>query len=206
MTETIPPPSPRVHLRGVNLLRASSWHGNATDALASPPTRALTVRHRCFFHSGNAIASGAARSSLTVRDVIAWAEFCVKACASGALRPWHAYAHGAFLTLLDGLGLGLGISDAEATGMRRSCLEFIRSQLPAEAQHVLDEATFVELPPGLGLISDASRSRGTKFGVAPFFIAKVRSPPARKVRLISPCATSATRVVRCDDTHEMSSF
>lgn len=113
-----------------------------------------------------------------MRDVIAWAEFCVTATVSGALSPWEAYAHGAFLTLLDGLGLGLGMADTEAAELRRACTNFVRTQLPAAARGALDAAAFVELPPGLGLIADTTSLDGTLFGVAPFFISKVR-PPTR---------------------------
>lgn len=94
---------------------------------------------------------------------------------SGTLLPWEAYAHGAFLTLLDGLGLGLGLADTEAADLRRACIDFLRAQLQPDSRYAIDAAAFLELPPGLGLIEDTSSMDDAVFGVAPFFIAKVRA-------------------------------
>lgn len=53
-------------------------------------------------------ASTGANATLTVRDLLAWATFIdVATPVMGALA---AYAHGAYLVLLDGIGLGLGIT------------------------------------------------------------------------------------------------
>ena len=83
---------------------------------------------------------GAARAALGVRDLVAWAQF-VRAAAAGAgsassgcvkrLDPNEAYAHGAYLTLLDGLGLGLGLPEETAKGLAAACKKFLRSQLPS---------------------------------------------------------------------------
>jgi midasin len=49
----------------------------------------------------------AAASALSVRDLLAWASFIITAAPKiGALA---AYAHGAHLVLLDGIGLGIGL-------------------------------------------------------------------------------------------------
>jgi midasin len=57
------------------------------------------------FYRG-AAGRGAARAALGVRDLVAWAQFICAAAAGeqGARRlaPAEAYAHGAYLTLLDG--------------------------------------------------------------------------------------------------------
>jgi len=56
-----------------------------------------------FFHA----KAGAAKSVLSVRDLLAWAGFINTAAPHlGALA---AYAHGAHLVLLDGIGLGIGM-------------------------------------------------------------------------------------------------
>ena len=71
-----------------------------------------------------AAGKGAARSALLTRDLVAWAQF-MRAAAEGEgsaasgcsrrLSPEEAYAHGAYLTLLDGLGLGLGLPEETAS-------------------------------------------------------------------------------------------
>lgn len=52
-------------------------------------------------------SGGAARTALSVRDLLAWARFVAAAAPDVDLLP--AYAHGAYLVLLDGIGLGLGM-------------------------------------------------------------------------------------------------
>ena len=56
-----------------------------------------------FFHS----RAGTAKSVLSVRDLLAWAHFVNVAAPSIGALP--AYAHGAHLVLLDGIGLGEGM-------------------------------------------------------------------------------------------------
>ena len=51
--------------------------------------------------------SAAVRSVLSIRDLLAWARFVNLATKSMGALP--AYAHGAYLVLLDGIGLGLGM-------------------------------------------------------------------------------------------------
>lgn len=51
--------------------------------------------------------SAALRSVLSIRDLLAWAKF-VSATAP-SIGPLAAYAHGAYLVLLDGIGLGIGM-------------------------------------------------------------------------------------------------
>jgi midasin len=62
-----------------------------------------------------------------VRDLLAWVGF-VNATAQ-QLGPLQAYAHGAYLTLLDGLGLGLGIPLALLTPLRQKCRRLLEQQL-----------------------------------------------------------------------------
>ena len=52
-------------------------------------------------------AGAAAAGALSVRDLLAWARFVNAAAANIGALP--AYAHGAHLVLLDGLGLGAGV-------------------------------------------------------------------------------------------------
>ncbi len=48
-----------------------------------------------------------ARQALSVRDLLAWADFISRAAPKIGSLP--AYAHGAHLVLLDGIGLGIGM-------------------------------------------------------------------------------------------------
>eukprot|EP00967_Tisochrysis_lutea_P030880 scaffold36289_cov16-Tisochrysis_lutea.AAC.2 len=59
-----------------------------------------------------------------------WACYLLSSLA-GALA---AYVHGAHLTLLDGLGAGVGLAPATAASLRAQCASFLRAQLPAELQ------------------------------------------------------------------------
>ena len=56
-----------------------------------------------FFH---AHAPTAARAALSVRDLLAWANFINT--LGPQLGPMNAYVHGAHLILLDGIGPGIG--------------------------------------------------------------------------------------------------
>ena len=52
-------------------------------------------------------AGAGAGAALSVRDLLSWAGFINSTAPSIGALP--AYAHGAHLTLLDGIGLGAGI-------------------------------------------------------------------------------------------------
>ncbi|GIL72551.1 hypothetical protein Vretifemale_2897, partial [Volvox reticuliferus] len=71
-----------------------------------------------------------ARQLLSVRDLLAWVGF-VNA-TSPNLGALPAYAHGAYLTLLDGIGLGVGLPAAAAANLRGSLSTFLAAQLPPE--------------------------------------------------------------------------
>ena len=60
-----------------------------------------------FWQFFRACAGPAAGAALSVRDLLSWAGFINSAAPSIGVLP--AYAHGAHLTLLDGIGLGAGI-------------------------------------------------------------------------------------------------
>ena len=50
---------------------------------------------------------------------------------------YAAFAHGAYLTLLDGLGLGLGMPEETAKTLNRKCVEYLctRIQVDTEVRH-----------------------------------------------------------------------
>ena len=140
-------------------------------------TRFLTFSPVCraFYHGPGGATGSAARSSLTVRDAIAWASFCHTVVQAGQLSAWAAYAHGAYLTLLDGLGLGLGLPEATARQLRSACEQFLRSQLPPADQEAMLTAAFKHLPAELGRNDGADDPAAPSFGAGPFRVQKVRS-------------------------------
>lgn len=72
-------------------------------------------------------APAAARGGLSVRDLLAWVGFINT--TEPHLGPLQAYAHGAYLTLLDGLGLGLGIPAVLLEPLKAQCRELLLLQL-----------------------------------------------------------------------------
>ena len=97
--------------------------------------------------------------------------------ARHALSPWAAFAHGAFLTLLDGLGLGLPMPPSHAAALRAACIAILRAQLPACEAAAIDEAALVQPPEAL---ADAGSMPPGLFGCAPFFVPLARSRPPPK--------------------------
>jgi len=88
-----------------------------------------------FYHE--TAGSGTARAALAVRDLISWANFMREMVDSSRriqLSPSEAYAHGAYLTLLDGLGLGLGMPEEAARQIKARCLAFLHGQLSEQVR------------------------------------------------------------------------
>jgi len=88
-------------------------------------------------HYHDIAGSSTARAALAVRDLIGWANFMremVDSSKREPLSPSEAYAHGAYLTLLDGLGLGLGTPVEAARQIKTKCLDFLRKQLPEKVR------------------------------------------------------------------------
>ena len=135
----------------------------------------LAPYRRSFYHGPGGATGSAARSSLTVRDAIAWASFCCTVVQAGQLTAWAAYAHGAYLTLLDGLGLGLGLPEVTARRLRVACEQFLRSQLPPSEHEAMLSASFKHLPSELGRSDGADDPAALSFGAGAFRIPKVRN-------------------------------
>ena len=85
-----------------------AMHSADQELLAGGDLRAeVSERLLRFWQFFRQRAGPAAGAALSVRDLLSWAGFINTAAPSiGALS---AYAHGAHLTLLDGIGLGAGI-------------------------------------------------------------------------------------------------
>eukprot|EP00887_Chlorella_sp_A99_P000601 scaffold17.g601.t1 len=90
----------------------------------------VAPRLLAFWRYFKAHTAHAARQALSVRDLLAWAHFINAAAPSIGLLP--AYAHGAHLVLLDGLGLGVGLTAGASAALRDTCVAFLQSQLPPE--------------------------------------------------------------------------
>lgn len=94
--------------------------------------------------------------SLSVRDLLSWAGFITSSLSatvastnigpsspmidensskkmvgnrSSVLKPWEAYVHGAALVLLDGMGLGSGLSPNSVARLRKACSLFLSKQV-----------------------------------------------------------------------------
>eukprot|EP00903_Cladosiphon_okamuranus_P014927 g13820.t2 len=122
--------------------------------------------------------------SLSVRDLLSWAGFMT---SSGLrLRPWEAYVHGAALVLLDGMGLGAGLSPQSVARLRKGCAKTLKDQIPAcpeqsaaLAQLDRDGGSEAESPLALDfVVREAAAAAGGaemgdevvfEFGVGPFF-------------------------------------
>jgi len=77
--------------------------------------------------------AGQAKACLQTRDILAWAQFINEVenrKGPNALLGFAAFAHGAYLTLLDGLGLGLGMPEETAKALNRKCVEYLRARIP----------------------------------------------------------------------------
>eukprot|EP00897_Mesotaenium_endlicherianum_P007207 jgi/Mesen1/6514/ME000332S05520 len=166
---------------------------------------------------------GGGTKVLSVRDLLAWVAYINSAAAS--LGVYCAYIHGAFLVLLDGIGLGLGLSMEAAQRTRDLCFAYLLRQLPEAERAPVERscaaskkppaaATLAVLPAGgageagngNGMEIDgeegggpgAEETREGYFGIAPFFIP--RGPHAKegaRFELTAPTTgRNAMRVLR----------
>ncbi len=76
---------------------------------------------------------------LSLRDLLAWAQFIKVADEVEDMDIWHAYAHGAAMTILDRMGLGSGCSLDEVHHLRLKAAQTITSWAPTSASDVIEE-------------------------------------------------------------------
>jgi midasin len=184
----------------------------ANAAMRAAIGRRLLAFWQCFVSR----APPAARGGLSVRDLLAWVGFINAACEQ--LGPLQAYAHGAYLTLLDGLGLGLGIPQALLEPLRHACRQLLVQQLssssadeqqqqqqlclaPAKAAAVVAEAAGeLLLGPDSSSTNSSSSSSSLaaradvttddgRWGIPPFFVA--RGPHAAAAAAAAAAAVGA---------------
>ena len=102
---------------------------------------------------------------LSLRDVLSWARFIAETFQSKAIDQYSSYAHGASLMHLDGLGLGTGVSNQDATAMRNKAKAFLMSQILEQGK--VDVVGFQD---ELKEIDQSIVSTADVFGIAPFTI------------------------------------
>jgi midasin (ATPase involved in ribosome maturation) len=104
---------------------------------------------------------------LSLRDVLSWARFVVETIYNDQkFNIWSAYAHGASLMHLDGLGLGTGLSQSDAHNTRDECKAFLSEQIPSTESCIKgfhDEFDFLD---------ENSLYGDDHFGIEPFVIPK----------------------------------
>ena len=103
---------------------------------------------------------------LSLRDVLSWARFIADVYLKAkSVDQWSAYAHGASLMHLDGLGLGTGVSSQDALVTRNKAKNYLHGQITsAGAANVIGFQNELE-----GTKGSLVATTGC-FGVNPFII------------------------------------
>ena len=106
-----------------------------------------------------------ARQVLSVRDLLTWIEF-INSTAS-VLHSFVAYVHGAHVAFLDGIGLGVGLSEDASISLRARCIRFLVSQVPSEEREAVEVALSLR-----DTVPSVVEMDG-QWGLSPFFLPKV---------------------------------
>jgi midasin (ATPase involved in ribosome maturation) len=134
-----------------------------------------------------AASSPYASFSLSLRDILSWANFIVEARKSNEkLTIWDALYHGACLMHLDGLGLGSGLASDSSTALKSKAEQRLSNLLGNEKisnAHSIDEPICLQ---------------NGKFGVFPYFINIGKSIiPKSNFNMTAPTTSlNAFRVLR----------
>ncbi|KAL4440107.1 hypothetical protein ABPG75_003108 [Micractinium tetrahymenae] len=193
-------------VRELRAILESRLPGEEAKALIAP--RLLDFWR--FFRSE---AAHAARQALSVRDLLAWAGFIAATAPQLGLLP--AYAHGAHLVLLDGIGLGVGLSAEASQQLRDRCHAFLLTQLPPEVHAAAKAAAGRGALPGDEAEAEAAAAAGMevddaerrqeagpgRWGIAPFFVEQRVMPgggaPGARFNFQAPTTgRNALRVLR----------
>lgn len=106
---------------------------------------------------------------LSLRDILSWSRFIADVSLKNKIIDQNsAYVHGASLMHLDGLGLGTGVSNQDATVTRNKAKEFLLGQLSSVSQGTA--ANVVGFRDELKGIEDLMVSTEDCFGINPFTI------------------------------------
>ncbi|CAM9165037.1 unnamed protein product [Ectocarpus sp. 4 AP-2014] len=192
----VPALSDREDMEGV-VQKAFRFGNNNSTASANLTSMAGPMLDFAWWFNTTASSSfgGGHGLSLSVRDLLSWAGFITSSVASSSpdsrssgpgLRPWEAYVHGAALVLLDGMGLGAGLSPSSVIRLRQACVKVLKGQIPTcperasalgqldrdggEGSGRLESLAFeVREMTSFGIEEAAESTRRFVFGVEPFF-------------------------------------
>ncbi|XP_020701231.1 midasin isoform X3 [Dendrobium catenatum] len=146
----------------------------AFERLYKPGLKCLVNCMLNFWQWFNMLKTG---RMLTVRDLLSWISFINM--TEGSLGSEHAFLHGAFLVMLDGLSVGTGMLKSEALMLRESSLHLLIEELKVSGLG-FSNSRFYEMDNyGWGDFmkrTDASLTNNAPseniFGIDPFFIDK----------------------------------
>lgn len=96
--------------------------------------------------------------SLSLRDVVSWAQFIAESKENSDVSHWDAFFHGACLMHLDGLGLGSGLSPEASAHLKEQAEKYLLGLIAGwkvANRHGVDEAFGI---------------RESRFGATPYFI------------------------------------
>lgn len=138
---------------------------------------------------------------LTVRDLLSWTTFVNT--TEKDIGMDSAFIHGAFLVLLDGLGLGSGKSNAAVVRLKEACLNFLLHQLhgeePISVAHLRELQYGRGYPPkAISRLNLENNQSTDMFGIDPFYIMKgVHEIERSSFELSAPTTSSnALRILR----------
>ncbi|KAG7670517.1 hypothetical protein KSW81_003079 [Nannochloris sp. 'desiccata'] len=129
-----------------------------------------------------------ARQVLSVRDLLTWIEF-VNSTAQ-LVNPYIAFAHGAHVAFLDGIGLGVGLSEEASITLRSRCMRFLTGQLPNDLQQEVEVA--LSLKDCVPAIAES----GNKWGLSPFYLDRIGEPVSQGAPFDFNAPTTAKNAFR----------
>ncbi|RMZ52645.1 hypothetical protein APUTEX25_000764 [Auxenochlorella protothecoides] len=136
-----------------------------------PAAQAVTQPLIDFWTFFNQEISASVRQALSMRDLMAWVEF-INLTTPG-LGAMLAYAHGAELILLDGLGLGVGLPIEVSSQLTATCRTFLLQQLSPEVTASLSQAS---QQPAMQRRAHPVTNH-EQWGTVPFFVDVERAGP-----------------------------
>ena len=118
--------------------------------------------------------------NVSVREILAWAKFISQSAPSSAVEAYRCYIHGAFMMILDGLGIGINASRDRINQFKADCLLFLLSQCPEHTlRDVSSEEFFVNTSHSLPVIGMSTHA----LTVGSFSIPLVEPPSSEHLLL-----------------------
>lgn len=170
------------------ILRFVKWfERNASQGLLSTPD----IKKGSHVPS----AGGSRVFQLTLRDLHSWLAFMGATLSQpSTITPWEAYAHGACLVLLDGLGLGMGLSHETCERIRKGAAKEISSHAPSLERSLVDSVLWPNRNSPTQRRKDVHRDNF--FGISPFFIPMGLHVPPSKISFALEAPTTQSNLVR----------